>query len=171
MPDMRTEMMKTIQSWGVNEVQTTEKKTPLGEQIYNWIKVNPDSTIAQVKDVFGKETDSSIATTLKSLYDRGILARISVPRTNYSGIGKKNTFIYNVSTRTYETQNKGYTKVKKPKKVDIKKLIARDYSPPVQRPVAKNEFDAIEFVKTLNLYQAKDVYAALKSVFESRLGL
>jgi hypothetical protein len=137
--------------------------------MWEWLKQHPNSTIKQICMAFPEQKDSSVATGLKSLVDRGILGRRSVEIANYAGMGRKDHFIYRAISPEYKTQNKGYSSVKKDKQPKI------EYRPPVKReliPVEElmpNLFNAEKLVQSLNLYQAREVYGLLREVFESRL--
>ena len=171
MPDLRTEMLKTIQVWNKD---TNMRKTDMsfGEQVFEWVKANPNASLTDAKKFFPKQNDSAISTTLKTLYDRGMIDRREVVYDNYSGVGRKTYFKYFAIHDKYETVNKGYWKPKnavvKPKKTapvaEPRLLIPREdifLKPKV--------FDAQKVVQSLNLYEAKEVYQLLRAVFESKL--
>jgi hypothetical protein len=172
MPDLRTEMLKTIQVWNKD---TNMQKTDMsfGEQVFEWVKANPNASLTDAKKFFPKQNDSAISTTLKTLYDRGMIDRREVVYDNYSGVGRKTYFKYFAIHDKYETINKGYWK---PKNAVVKvKKPTNEYKPPVRRPVEpqdfsfKPAFNAEQVVQSLNLYQAKEVYQLLRAVFESKL--
>jgi hypothetical protein len=178
MPDIRTEALKVMHSWSKPNEELSSSD-PLGKQMWEWLKQHPNSTIKQICAAFPEQKDSSVATGLKSLVDRGILGRRTVEIANYAGMGRKEHFIYRVISPEYKTQNKGYSSVKKDKKPKI------EYRPPVkrelvpideyerkverQREITQPSFNAEQLVQGLNLYQAREVYNLLRAVFESRL--
>jgi hypothetical protein len=169
MPDIRTEALKVMHSWSKPEEELSSN--PLGRQMWEWLKQNPNSTIKQICVAFPTQKDSSIATGLKSLVDRGILGRRAVEIDNYAGMGRREHYIYRAVTAEYKTQNKGYSSVKKDKqaKVAYRPPVSRDPRP-VEEVVAKPKvFDAKAHVDKLNLYEAREVYLLLRAVFESRL--
>jgi len=171
MPDIRTEALKVMHSW--SKPQEELSSDPLGKQMWEWLKQNPNSTIKQICVAFPTQKDSSIATGLKSLVDRGILARRTIEIDNYAGMGRKEHYIYRAVTAEYKTQNKGYSSTKKDKqaKVAYRPPVKRERElMPVEEVVAKPKvFDAKAHVDKLNLYEAREVYLLLRAVFESRL--
>lgn len=168
MPDIRTEALKVMHSW--SKPQEELSSNPLGKQMWEWLKQNPNSTIKQICAAFPTQKDSSIATGLKSLVDRGILGRRAVEIDNYAGMGRREHYIYRAVTAEYKTQNKGYSSAKKDKQptqhqVEVKKVVRV-----IEEIQAKPKvFDAKAHVDKLNLYEAKEVYVLLRAVFESRL--
>jgi hypothetical protein len=161
MPDIRTEALKVMHSW--NKPEEELSSNPLGRQMWEWLKQHPNSTIKQICVAFPTQKDSSIATGLKSLVDRGILARRTIEIDNYAGMGRKEHYIYRAVTAEYKTQNKGYSSVKKDKqhKVEVKKVVKV-----IEEIQAKPKvFDAKTYVNNLSLYEAKQVYVALREVF------
>jgi hypothetical protein len=172
MPDIRTEAIKVMHSWNKPEKkELSSSSDPLGKKMWEWLKQHPNSTIKQVCEAFPEQKDSSVATGLKSLIDRGILARRTVAIDNYAGMGRREHYIYRAVTPEYKTQNKGYSSVKKGKqpKIEYRPPVKRDPRP-VEEVVAKpRAFDAKAYVDKLNLYEAREVYGLLRSVFESRL--
>lgn len=172
MPDIRTEALKVMHSWSKPNGELSSSD-PLGKQMWEWLKQHPNSTIKQICMAFPEQKDSSVATGLKSLVDRGILGRRAVEIANYAGMGRKDHFIYRVISPEYKTQNKGYSSVKKDKK-------AKHVTPPFvvdalneyerkaerQREITQPSFNAEQLVNTLTLQQAKDVYLVLKAVFK-----
>jgi predicted transcriptional regulator len=173
MPDIRTEALKVMHSWSKPEGELSSSTNPLGKQMWEWLKKYPNSTIKQICAAFPEQKDSSVATGLKSLVDRGILARRSIEITNYAGMGRKDQFIYRVISPEYKTQIKGYSSVKKDKKVKVERttIEARPFIPHLDlhaetyRAPRVPIFDAEELINTLTLQQAKDVYLVLKAVF------
>jgi predicted transcriptional regulator len=172
MPDIRTEAIKVMHSWSKPEKkELSSSSDPLGKQMWEWLKQHPNSTIKQVCEAFPEQKDSSVATGLKSLIDRGILARRTVAIDNYAGMGKREHYIYRAVTPEYKTQNKGYSSTKKNKqpvqhKVAVEKAVRVIETVSGVKPRA---FDAKAYVDKLNLYEAREVYGLLRSVFESRL--
>jgi hypothetical protein len=74
MPDIRTEAIKVMHSWSKPEKKKLSSSSdPLGKRMWEWLKQNPNSTIKQICTAFPEQKDSSVATGLKSLVDRGIM--------------------------------------------------------------------------------------------------
>ena len=177
MPDIRTEAIKIMHSWNKPEEKVlSSSSNPLGKQMWEWLKQHPNSTIKQICAAFPEQKDSSVATGLKSLVDRGILGRRAVEIANYAGMGRKEHFIYRVISPEYKTQNKGYSSTKKDKKPKEVKVQNTTFNPPVfdvdLKPYRESRiptFNAEQLVQGLNLYQAREVYTLLRAVFESRL--
>jgi predicted transcriptional regulator len=178
MPDIRTEAIKVMHSWSKPEKKELSSSDPLGKRMWEWLKQHPNSTIKQVCEAFPEQKDSSVATGLKSLIDRGILARRTVAIDNYAGMGRREHYIYRAVTPEYKTQNKGYSSVKKGKKVKVERATIQpkqatkpyDYLADTTKsrayqPLATT-FNAEELINTLTLQQAKEVYIVLKSVFK-----
>lgn len=170
MPDLRTEMLKTIQVW--NKDDMNNKELSFGEQVFNWIKAHPHSSITEARKAFPKYNDSVLSTTLKTLYDRGILGRKEVTNSSYKGFGRKTFFQYFVVHDKYETLKKGYWKPKD----TVVKVSTSNASVKAKTPTLREDiflkpkvFNAEEVVQSLNLYQAKEVYQLLRAVFESKL--
>ena len=175
MPDIRTEALKVMHSWSKPNGELSSSD-PLGKQMWEWLKQHPNSTIKQICMAFPEQKDSSVATGLKSLVDRGILGRRSVEIANYAGMGRKDHFIYRVISPEYKTQNKGYSSTKKVKKVKPVKverttIETRPFIPHLDllaetyRAPRVPTFNAEELINTLTLQQAKEVYLVLKAVF------
>lgn len=171
MPDIRTEALKVMHSWSKPEEKELSSSDPLGKQMWEWLKQHPNSTIKQICMAFPEQKDSSVATGLKSLVDRGILGRRAVEIANYAGMGRKDHFIYRVISPEYKTQNKGYSSVKKDKQPTQHKIAVEKAVKIVEAvsEVKPRVFDAKAYVDKLNLYEAKAVYGLLREVFESRL--
>jgi hypothetical protein len=134
--------------------------------MWEWLKQHPNSTIKQICTAFPQYKDSSIATGLKSLIDRGILGRQTVAIVNYAGMGKKEHYIYRAITAEYKTQNKGYSSVKN--KQPKQHQVAVDRAVRIVETITEAKpkvFDAKAYVDKLNLYEAKAVYALLREVF------
>jgi len=170
MPDIRTEALKVMHTWSKPNGELSSSD-PLGKQMWEWLKQHPNSTIKQICAAFPEQKDSSVATGLKSLVDRGILGRRTVEIANYAGMGRKEHFIYRVISPEYKTQNKGYSSVKKDKqpiqhKVAVDRVVRAIEAVSEVKPKV---FDATAYVNKLNLYEAKAVYGLLREVFESRL--
>lgn len=167
MPDIRTEALKVMHSWNKPQEELSSSN-PLGMQMWEWLKQHPNSSIKQICAAFPTQKDSSIATGLKSLVDRGILARRAVEIDSYAGMGRKEHYIYRAISPEYKTQNKGYSSVKKDKqhKVAVEKAVRIVETVSEAKPKV---FDATKLVQSLNLYEAQEVYVLLRAVFESRL--
>jgi predicted transcriptional regulator len=172
MPDIRTEALKVMHSWSKPSGKLSSSD-PLGKQMWEWLKQHPNSTIKQICVAFPEQKDSSVATGLKSLVDRGILGRRSVEIANYAGMGRKDHFIYRAISPEYKTQNKGYSSTKKDKKVKVERttiearpfLSHLDLHAETYRAPRVPAFNAEELINTLTLQQAKEVYLVLKAVF------
>jgi predicted transcriptional regulator len=179
MPDIRTEALKVMQVWSTPPMD--KKKLSFSESLFEWVKQNPDKNAKEIGNHFNQIKESVIATTLKSLVDRGILNRRAIEVSTYTGTGKKEQFIYWATTKVYKTQNKGYSSKYYVKKIKVAKAVE-----PIHRPMSsfvhemmaevaterkkeemlmKVKFDAEELINTLTLQQAKEVYLVLKSVF------
>ena len=167
MPDLRTEMLKTIQVWNKD---TNMQKTNMsfGEQVFEWVKANPHGSLTDAKKFFPKQNDSAISTTLKTLYDRGMIDRREVEYPVYNGVGRKTYFEYFAIHDKYETVNKGYWRPKGKVEVKVKNSGTVPQTKPSQ-VTTKPVFDAQKVVESLNLYEAKEVYQLLRAVFESKL--
>lgn len=164
MPDIRTEALKVMHSWNKPTREVLSSSDPLGKQMWEWLKQNPNSTIKQICVAFPTQKDSSIATGLKSLVDRGILARRTIEIDNYAGMGRKEHYIYRAVTAEYKTQNKGYSSVKKDKqhKAEVAKVQKIVDTVITAKPKV---FNAHNHINNLTLQQAKEVYVALREVF------
>ena len=179
MPDIRTEALKVMQVWSTPPMD--KKKLSFSESLFEWVKQNPDKNAKEIGNQFSQIKESVIATTLKSLVDRGILNRRAIEVSAYAGTGKKEHFIYWAASKVYETQNKGYSSKYYTKKIKVAKAvepIPRSTYNPVHEMMAQAErqrekeemirkvkFDATELINTLTLQQAKEVYLVLKAVF------
>lgn len=172
MPDLRTEMLKTIQVWNKDTNVQTKNKS-FGEQVFDWVKANPHSSLTDAKKFFPKQNDSAISTTLKTLCDRGMIDRREVEYAVYNGVGRKTYFEYFAVHDKYETVNKGYWRPKNAVVKVKKTAVPRpEFVPPLIREdifLKPKVFDAQAVVKGLNLYEAKEVYQLLRAVFESKL--
>jgi hypothetical protein len=182
MPDIRTEALKVMQVWSTPPMD--KKKLSFSESLFEWIKQNPDKNTKEIGNHFNQIKESVIATTLKSLVDRGILNRRVIEISAYAGTGKKEHFIYWASSKVYETQNKGYSskyytkkikvaKAQKPvfdydrfKEFELKNDLELEIERGQQARLRPKVFNAEELINTLTLQQAKDVYLMLKTVFK-----
>jgi hypothetical protein len=181
MPDMQTEVKKIISTWTLPEEAPKVAKTPresdksFSEQIYDFIKTNPKCSMPHIRRAFNitNKDDASIASTLKTLYDRKLIGRVAIDNPEFKGYGRRVIFVYWAVATTYETQIKGlYSKKKKTVSIVTKKQtkgVAETNTPAPQdapRPhTGKAKFNAEEFVSSLNIYDARHVYQLLDIVF------
>jgi hypothetical protein len=181
MSDMRTEMNKVMDKW--NPKPTPVIKKTFGELVFNYVKNHPLAHAKEICEALDPGKTQSVASTLKNLFDRGMLDRVEKPVPNYPGVGHRTRWEYTAKVAHYQTINKDYWRPKhaKPKKeVRIKEAM---YRAPVPRITAPLEiaaplerrlemptiFNAKDFIEKLSVTQAKEIYIQLKSIFESRL--
>jgi hypothetical protein len=110
MSDLRSEMVnKVLNSWENPSMQT---KQSFGERVHDYVKAHPYCTIAEVKAALDVNDTQSTASTLKTLYDRGIVNREEKPVRHYPGFGRRTQWEYYSISDSYETKNQGYWKPK-----------------------------------------------------------
>ena len=172
MPTIQHELKKLINTWDTEEAP----KKSLSERVFEFVKNNPNASIKDLRKSFPVKEEVAISSALTTLVNRGILGRIEVYNPDYSGAGKKTHYIYKALVDECITQVKGYSsakdKVKKEKKLPKIKVMEERFpkieSPKEITPPPKF-FSAEALVESLSVTQAKEVYIALKAIFESRL--
>jgi hypothetical protein len=191
MPDIQTEVQKIINSWNlpVEEVTTTpvtEKKS-FCESVYDHIKANPQCSLETLRTAFNIDKDdvAGLASSLKTLYDRQLIGRAPIVNKNYKGFGRRMVFVYWAVSNTYTMQVKGlYSKKKKVVKVVSKKYVSvneatkrmkqatvdaqnvEKFTKPAVLPVHASVKD---LVNSLNIYQARELWAELNKVFGKQI--
>jgi len=184
MPDMQTEVKKVLTKWTTPELRLeektviTEKEKSFSEQVYDFIKTNPKCTMPHIRKAFNitNKDDASIASTLKTLYDRQLIGRVAIDNPEFKGYGRRVIFVYWAVATTYETQIKGlYSKKKKIVSIVAKKqqnkakgVAETNHQDQPAAPVphtSKTKFNAEEFVNSLNIYDARHLYQLLDIVF------
>lgn len=178
MSDLRTELTKLMNEWDKpmnTNFETTTKAKGYAEKVFDFLRARGNSTLDDVKKAIPTGNTQSAASTLKTLLDRGLIARSEIPMPNYPGFGRKTIFTYFTVSDKYETVNKGYWKPKdKPVKAKRTEPVSVATTENVFRDKVKPEptpkpFNAEQFIETLTVTQAKAVYLALRGIFESRL--
>jgi hypothetical protein len=178
MPDMQTEVKKIISSWTLpeeNPKAPRESDKSFSERIYDFIKANPKCTMPHIRKAFNitNKEDASIASTLKTLYDRQLIGRVAIDNPEFKGYGRRVIFVYWAVSNAYEMQVKGlYSKKKKMVSIVAKKQnneakgVVETNKPAAPAPhTSKTKFNAEEFVNSLNIYDARHVYQLLDIVF------
>jgi len=191
MPDIQTEVQKIINSWNlpveeVTSTPVTEKKS-FCESVYEHIKANPQCSLETLRTAFDIDKDdvAGLASSLKTLYDRQLIGRAPIVNKNYKGFGRRMVFVYWAVASTYTTQVKGlYSKKKKLVKVVSKKYVSvgeatkrmkqatmdaenvEKFTKPAVLPVHTSVKD---LVNSLNIYQARELWAELNQVFGKQI--
>jgi len=191
MPDIQTEVQKIINSWNlpveeVTSTPVTEKKS-FCESVYEHIKANPQCSLETLRTAFGIDKDdvAGLASSLKTLYDRQLIGRAPIVNKNYKGFGRRMVFVYWAVASTYTTQVKGlYSKKKKAVTVVRKKYVSvmeatkrmkqatidaeivEKFTKPAVLPVHTSVKD---LVNSLNIYQARELWAELNQVFGKQI--
>jgi len=191
MPDIQTEVQKIINSWNlpveeVTSTPVTEKKS-FCESVYEHIKANPQCSLESLRIAFNinKDDVAGLASSLKTLYDRQLIGRAPIVNKNYKGFGRRMVFVYWAVASTYTTQVKGlYSKKKKVVKVVSKKYVSvveatkrmkqatidaenvEKFTKPAVLPVHTSVKD---LVNSLNIYQARELWAELNQVFGKQI--
>jgi len=191
MPDIQTEVQKIINSWNlpveeVTSTPVTEKKS-FCESVYEHIKTNPQCSLDSLRIAFNinKDDVAGLASSLKTLYDRQLIGRAPILNKNYKGVGRRMVFVYWAVASTYTTQVKGlYSKKKKLVKVVSKKYVSvgeatkrmkqatmdaenvEKFTKPAVLPVHTSVKD---LVNSLNIYQARELWAELNQVFGKQI--
>jgi hypothetical protein len=180
MSDLRTELTKVMNEWDKpmnTNFETTTKAKGYAEKVFDFLRARGNSTLDDVKKAIPAGSTQSAASTLKTLLDRGLIARSEIPMPNYPGFGRKTIYTYFTVSDKYETVNKGYWKPKdkpvkakrtEPVNVAPQENVFREKVKPELPPQPK-QFNAEQFIETLTVTQAKAVYLALRGIFESRL--
>ena len=191
MPDIQTEVQKIINSWNlpveeVTSTPVTEKKS-FCESVYEHIKANHQCSLETLRTAFDIDKDdvAGLASSLKTLYDRQLIGRAPIVNKNYKGFGRRMVFVYWAVASTYTTQVKGlYSKKKKAVKVVSKKYVSvveatkrmkqatidaenvEKFTKPAVLPVHTSVKD---LVNSLNIYQARELWAELNQVFGKQI--
>lgn len=184
MSDLRSEIVnKVLNSWENTPVPT---KKSFAERVHDFVKAHPYCSINEIKQELDTNDMQSTASALKTLVDRGILAREEKPMLNYPGFGRKTQWAYYSISDEYKTRKQGYWKAKpklgRPKgsvnkpKVEVPLIDNTPPEPIYEMPrmrqfareevLIKEKFNPHTFVKGLNVIDAKEVYLLLKEVFE-----
>ena len=182
----------------VEEVTSTpvaEKKS-FCESVYEHIRANPQCSLETLRAAFNIDKDdvAGLASSLKSLYDRQLIGRAPILNKNYKGIGRRMVFVYWAVANTYAMQVKGlYSKkkkeVKKVKEAKEVKVVSKRYvsvkeatkrmrqatidaenvekfTKPAVLPIHTSVKD---LVNSLNIYQARELWAELNQVFGKQI--
>ena len=191
MPDIQTEVQKIINSWNlpveeVTSTPVTEKKS-FCESVYDHIRANPQCSLEALRTAFNIDKDdvAGLASSLKTLYDRQLIGRAPILNKNYKGFGRRMVFVYWAVATTYTTQVKGlYSKKKKEVKVVSKRYVSvkeatkrmkqatidaenvEKFTKPAVLPVHTSVKD---LVNSLNIYQARELWAELNQVFGKQI--
>jgi hypothetical protein len=169
MSDLKTELTKVMNEWEKPMNTQTEIKKSYGEKVFDFVRANKSATLFDVKNAIPQGNTQSAASTLKTLLDKGIIARVEKPIQNYAGFGRKTQFEYFAVTDKYEAVNKGYWK---PKGAPVKKAKVEVTQPSVVATLEKivspeRSFNPEMFVQDLSLKDAKAVYEVLKGYFSA----
>jgi hypothetical protein len=175
MPDMQTEIKKVLTEWTTPEinleVKTSTQKADAKsfcEQVYEHIKTNPKCSLDSIRKAFkiDKNGEGSLASSLKTLYDRKLIGRAPINNPNYKGFGRRLIFVYWAVANTYTTQIKGlYSKKNKTVRIVGKKQKS-EVQAPVAPPTASRPHTSVEdLINSLNIYEARKVWEALNAVF------
>ena len=179
MSDLRSEMVnKVLNQWENVSMHTSNQSVKsFGERVHDYVKAHPYCTIAEVKSALDSNDTQSTASTLKTLYDRGIVNREEKPVRNYPGFGRRTQWEYYSTSDSYETKNQGYWKpknvVKRGRPIGSvnkpKELIIETPTPELPRMKQfiepERSFNPEMFVQDLSLKDARAVYEVLKGYF------
>ena len=191
MPDIQTEVQKIINSWNlpveeVTSTPVTEKKS-FCESVYEHIKANPQCSLDSLRIAFNIDKDdvAGLASSLKTLYDRQLIGRAPILNKNYKGFGRRMVFVYWAVATTYTTQVKGlYSKKKKEVKVVSKRYVSVKEATKRMKQATKDAENVEKFTKpavlpvhtsvkdlvnSLNIYQARELWAELNQVFGKQI--
>jgi len=191
MPDIQTEVQKIINSWNlpveeVTSTPVTEKKS-FCESVYEHIKANPQCSLDSLRIAFNinKDDVAGLASSLKTLYDRQLIGRAPILNKNYKGFGRRMVFVYWAVATTYTTQVKGlYSKKKKEVKVVSKRYVSVKEATKRMKQATKDAENVEKFTKpavlpvhtsvkdlvnSLNIYQARELWAELNQVFGKQI--
>jgi hypothetical protein len=175
MPDMQTEIKKVLTEWTTPEINLEGKADARNaeaksfcEKVYEHIKANPKCSLDSIRKAFkiDKTSESGLASSLKTLYDRKLIGRAPIPNPNYKGYGRRLVFVYWAVATTYTTQIKGlYSKKNKTVRIVGKKQKS-EVKAPVTPPAAPRPHTSVEdLINSLNIYEARKVWEALNAVF------
>jgi len=191
MPDIQTEVQKIINSWNlpveeVTSTPVTEKKS-FCESVYEHIRANPQCSLDSLRIAFNinKDDVAGLASSLKTLYDRQLIGRAPILNKNYKGFGRRMVFVYWAVATTYTTQVKGlYSKKKKEVKVVSKRYVSVKEATKRMKQATKDAENVEKFTKpavlpvhtsvkdlvnSLNIYQARELWAELNQVFGKQI--
>ena len=191
MPDIQTEVQKIINSWNlpveeVTSTPVTEKKS-FCESVYDHIRANPQCSLEALRTAFNIDKDdvAGLASSLKTLYDRQLIGRAPILNKNYKGFGRRMVFVYWAVATTYTTQVKGlYSKKKKEVKVVSKRYVSVKEATKRMKQATKDAENVEKFTKpavlpvhtsvkdlvnSLNIYQARELWAELNQVFGKQI--
>ena len=191
MPDIQTEVQKIINSWNlpveeVTSTPVTEKKS-FCESVYEHIRANPQCSLDSLRIAFNinKDDVAGLASSLKTLYDRQLIGRAPILNKNYKGFGRRMVFVYWAVATTYTTQVKGlYSKKKKEVKVVSKRYVSVKEATKRMKQATKDAENVEKFTKpavlpvhtsvkdlvnSLNIYQARALWAELNQVFGKQI--
>ena len=183
MSDLKTEMKKVMNQW--ENVAMLTSNAPLidtksfGERVFEYIKARPYSSAIEVEEQLDPCDTQSVSSTLKTLFDRGIVGREEKPNPNYCGTGRKTMWVYYPTHDKYETLNQGYWKPKgakstpkklgRPKKETVMPRLPQapqltQLQQELLNPRAR--FNPEAYVKGLSLTEVKELYVFLKNYFQ-----
>ena len=191
MPDIQTEVQKIINSWNlpveeVTSTPVTEKKS-FCESVYDHIRANPQCSLEALRTAFNIDKDdvAGLASSLKTLYDRQLIGRAPILNKNYKGFGRRMVFVYWAVANTYAMQVKGlYSKKKKEVKVVSKRYVSVKEATKRMRQATIDSENVEKFIKpavlpvhtsvkdlvnSLNIYQARELWAELNQVFGKQI--
>ena len=191
MPDIQTEVQKIINSWNLpveegTSTPVTEKKS-FCESVYEHIRANPQCSLDSLRIAFNinKDDVAGLASSLKTLYDRQLIGRAPILNKNYKGFGRRMVFVYWAVATTYTTQVKGlYSKKKKEVKVVSKRYVSVKEATKRMKQATKDAENVEKFTKpavlpvntsvkdlvnSLNIYQARELWAELNQVFGKQI--
>ena len=179
----------------VTSTPVTEKKS-FCESVYDHIRANPQCSLEALRTAFNIDKDdvAGLASSLKTLYDRQLIGRAPILNKNYKGFGRRMVFVYWAVANTYAMQVKGlYSKkkkeVKKVKEAKEVKVVSKRYvsvkeatkrmrqatidaenvekfTKPAVLPIHTSVKD---LVNSLNIYQARELWAELNQVFGKQI--
>lgn len=169
MSDLRSEMVnKVLNQWENVAMHTSNKpvvehKVTFGERIFEYVKAHPYSSVDEVERGLGVDKTASVSSYLKTLLDKGVLAREEKLRSPYPGHGSRHFFAYYHISDTYNIPKKP----RKPREVKLKPTVI---DRPVERHIERikqvvDTFNPERFVQDLSLKDAKAVYEVLKGYF------
>lgn len=167
MPDLRTEMLKTIKVWNsednIMKSKPRAEETTFNERLFEWVKSHPNVSVADARKAFPTCADNVLSTTLKNMCDCGILGRSEKDLVPYPGFGRKTYYVY----RAIESKYRPIGMIKTPKKAKPKSKpnnIIKIVSPPAKLEIPM--FNAQRMLEGLSVTQAKELYVLLRSIFK-----
>ena len=177
MPDMQTEVKKIIDSWSTpeikQEVAPVETKS-FPERVYDFIKLNARCSLKEIREALmnGVKDDSALTNALKNLFDRELIGRVLVDNPAFQGFGRRKVFVYWAVATSYTYAPRGMHKKRGRPKGKVTKLIAhkkeaikaREIELP-KPAVFNGQFSAENILKSISIYEAKQLWQALNEVF------